>query len=623
MNRVAGGGVLCVLLLAGGHAAGAPLSARVPSAVSPAPRVAPVAPVSPALLAPGRPAPPARLQAPNKPENLGGAGGGPLRDSVHWTVPDQSGGREIQQWLVRACPAVQGSPYAACQPVAGPAAGQASGATVQAQIPSHITYMGADAPVIAAEICARNSAGQSCADRLALKFAGIGIAPAPHLAIAQGGAAAGTVGIRAAPHSGIAVKKTTAPVHASAGGGTASAALAGVHALAATPAGWLPATLNFGSLWSGDRRRLSVTVQLRDDTPAGEFAASLTATPGSVFKILQLQIYGTPSKAAQRAIAPLSLGSARPPTAARSQPPGNLAAPGAQFAAGGTLLASRSSPPFTLAAKGGDRIVITVESAPVLNLFNGPTAGNYDAKLQLGAKSWSAAIPVTEMFNGLKTGVVATLESYDVVAYMPESYYPGTTTGAQAVMTLVNTDNFAHTVTVSATQLPPGFSFAPQQAVIGAGRTAKLTLPFTATWGSKPGQKAPMANLGQQQATLQVAYEGAKKSLAFSLDAIESRTDFHWSGTNCAKWSLDLTIHTSGDFHASYIVTNDNLIPKKFWFEIGWNNKQVTFSQPAGDVGAIAQKQMSWGWNLGGVRDGYLSMRQLPPTVVFHCSDNL
>lgn len=172
------------------HAAGAPLAARTPLAAGPA------APSTPA-----RPAPAERMNPPNKPLELKAASGPAQQVTVEWTVPDQSNGREIQRWLVRACPAVPGNPYAACQQVPGPAAGQASGATMRAQIPARVTYMGTQTPVNGAEICAVNGAGTSCADRFALQSGGAGIAPAQ-----QGGGPTsvkptGTIGIRAAPGS--------------------------------------------------------------------------------------------------------------------------------------------------------------------------------------------------------------------------------------------------------------------------------------------------------------------------------------------------------------------------------------------------------------------------------------
>lgn len=161
------------------QASGAPLSARTPSAGSPATAAAPSGPT--------RPAPPAHVAAPYKPLELSNPSTGLQQSAVQWKVPDQSGGREIQQWMVRACPKVDGTPYAACQPVPGPAAGQSSGALVQAQIPA-----------LFAEQISANSAGTSCADRIAVRFINPGIAPAPAKlqGAAPSGAPLGTAGIR-------------------------------------------------------------------------------------------------------------------------------------------------------------------------------------------------------------------------------------------------------------------------------------------------------------------------------------------------------------------------------------------------------------------------------------------
>ena len=185
------------------QASGAPLSARTPSAASSATAAAPSGPT--------RPAPPAHVVAPYKPIELSNPSAGLQQSTVQWKVPDQSGGREIQQWLVRACPKVDGTPYAACQQVLGPAAGQSSGAIVQAQIPAHVMFMGSNTPVNGAEICSVNSAGTSCADRIAVRFVNPGVAPAKLQGAAPSGMPLGTAGIRAAPGAQAALNPQPLP----------------------------------------------------------------------------------------------------------------------------------------------------------------------------------------------------------------------------------------------------------------------------------------------------------------------------------------------------------------------------------------------------------------------------
>lgn len=158
------------------HAAAAPLPPR--------PLMAPgtTSEAVPAQQGAQRQVPPAgHMLAPYKPLNLSNPSAGIQQSTVQWTVPDQSNGRVIWTWVVRACPA-GGSSYVACQSVPGPSAGQSSGTTVQAQISSHILYMGASTPVNAAEVCASNSVNinnPSCADRIAVRFINPGAAPAP------------------------------------------------------------------------------------------------------------------------------------------------------------------------------------------------------------------------------------------------------------------------------------------------------------------------------------------------------------------------------------------------------------------------------------------------------------
>jgi len=427
-----------------------------------------------------------------------------------------------------------------------------------------------------------------------------------------GGTPAGTAGTQAAPHFGIGIKKAPAPAQAHVQAPPTNAPVPGVHAVAATPASFFPATLNFGSLWSGDRRKLSANVQLRDDTPAGEFTASLSSTPGPVFRIVQVQVYGTPSRGTVQSMAPIGRGAERQAPAARSQGPKAVVQPTAQLASSRTLLASSTTPPFTLAAKGGDRIVVMVESSPVLNLFNGPTAGTYEAKLQLSAKSWSAAIPVAETFNGLKTGVIPTLDTYDPVVYVPEAYTPGDKTTVSVGMTLVNTDKSAHSVAISANGLPSGFSLVPQREVVGAGKTVKLIIPFTVTWGIEEGEK---------KADLEVSYEGGKKTIVFGFNVIPSVKMFYYSGSDKVDWQLFLTVHSNGKYDVSWHVNNDNVaFARQFMFDISWNN-QISLGKPVGHVDRVSTSDDTYKLGNSMIQVSYPEIIQMPPTVSFTATD--
>lgn len=115
--------------------------------------------------APGVAAP---IRPPHEPIEPTSVGSG--QPAVRWKIPDQSDGRAIAQWLVRACPRADGEPRAPCQQIQalnGPD-GRSSGTYVQARIPERVTYRGKESAVIAAEICSANRAGTSCADRVTL-----------------------------------------------------------------------------------------------------------------------------------------------------------------------------------------------------------------------------------------------------------------------------------------------------------------------------------------------------------------------------------------------------------------------------------------------------------------------
>lgn len=156
---------------------------------------------------------PTPMMPPNKPTELGSLGVSVSQATARWKIPDQSGGRAIEQWLIRACPKVDGNPNAACQQVQqlnGPG-GQASGTYVQAQIPSRVMYKGVETPVNGAEICAANRGGTSCADRIALSFAASGAVPGPAPTQNQaGGSPSGTtpgaIGTRPAHGFGSALQ---------------------------------------------------------------------------------------------------------------------------------------------------------------------------------------------------------------------------------------------------------------------------------------------------------------------------------------------------------------------------------------------------------------------------------
>ena len=205
--------ILCLLIAISGATAFTTAQALNAGAASLPVRPAQSAtPAIPALSGPQRQQPPAQhMLPPYKPVGLGSAGATLQQVTVHWTVPDQSDGRVIQSWVVRACPAVQGQPYIACQPVTPPAAGQASGAMVEAQVPSHVPYMGASTAVDHAEICSANAVGTSCADRIALSFPNPALAPAPLHGLAPAAGVAAGVPIRnTVPSAGIGSAKPAA-----------------------------------------------------------------------------------------------------------------------------------------------------------------------------------------------------------------------------------------------------------------------------------------------------------------------------------------------------------------------------------------------------------------------------
>jgi hypothetical protein len=370
------------------------------------------------------------------------------------------------------------------------------------------------------------------------------------------------------------------------------------------PATTTPASLNFGEMFSGDSRSLTVKIQPAADVREGDatislegMAPALAGGAKPVFKIAEIQVWGRPSAGNVKSATAI-----RAPSLASEQP---------------RMLQSITSPPFKLHVKPGDYVNVRVDAAPVLDMFTGPTAGNYAARIQAIGPGWNANVPVAESFQGLRLGLIVTLESMEDTIYRPEPYTMHQDYPVPLRMTLINAEKSPQHVHINAMQLPTGISLPAQQLVIAAGQTTTISLPFTVQWGMGS------ADLGaDQKAKLEITYDAGKKVLPFSFTVLPSSKRYAFHGNDGPTWSADYTIQRDGTFSFSYTVTNDNLaVNRNFAFRGTFNGTEII--NVAGTAKRHSDFSGHYGWKMGFIEQNYDLMLQTPPVIKFTYKDAL
>jgi hypothetical protein len=308
-----------------------------------------------------------------------------------------------------------------------------------------------------------------------------------------------------------------------------------------------PSSLDFGDVWSGDSRHKVVSVGVGAD---GNVSAGIP--PGKVFKITKMEVFGTPQTSpvsvmqkqsvSQGQKVQLGKGEVITQGGGTEQKPQANPQGGQQMIFTQKLLASTSSLPFTLPAKQGDSVRITVDFTPDPNIFTGTAVGKHDSSLGVSGPMWKADVPLAAMYNGVKVGVIATIESRDVDLIIPETYVPDQTKPVPLTLTLINSDKQAQDVKISASNLPKWMKFNTNTRRVPAGETLKVPLSlqfdkYTDLPYGKPIIEVP--------GEFTVEYGGVSKKVSFNLRVI--RGYYIWDFRNGGSWSASMRIRSDGE----------------------------------------------------------------------------
>ena len=226
-----------------------------------------------------------------------------------------------------------------------------------------------------------------------------------------------------------------------------------------------PASVNFGRLFSGDRRQVEVKVMA-----PREGRVTIAVAPNSPFTLAEVKVFGLPAAPSPR---PAPSQAQRQATGSQMMAsPGAGAAPAMIANVSRTLLATATSAPFAVLAREGNELVVTLVFAPKLDLVNGPFVGDHQASLTLDGGMWKTSVPVSGRFEGLKIGMIAVMSNPDVVVFSSKL---GALLGAELVLT--NAEKQPVVAQITAKKLPAGFALAQVNVQVPGGQTSNVHLP--------------------------------------------------------------------------------------------------------------------------------------------------
>ena len=363
----------------------------------------------------------------------------------------------------------------------------------------------------------------------------------------------------------------------------------------------VPASVPFGRLFSGDRRQVEVKVVAPRE---GNVVISLA--PNSPFTLAEVKVFGLPNGPSAR---PVPNQAQRQTTGSQILAgPGSGAAPAMHANASKTLLATLTSAPFSVLAREGNELVVTLVFAPKLDLVNGPPVGDHQATLTLDGGLWKASVPVSGRFEGLKIGMIAVMANRDVVAYSGKL---GALSGADLVLTNAEKQPVVAQITVKT--LPVGFAMAQLNVQVPGGQTLTVPLPIKISPAMQEGI--------QQAAELTVAYSGKTKAVPFTLSVYPPSKQIHFAGEDGLIWEFWITLSSTGRTTYAYRVKNPNMmLNRRFMFEAKWNGVRLnTMGNDIGNTlpGGKRGDDIPYSWSIQNnvVRDHYVEMLQIPPTV--------
>ena len=380
-----------------------------------------------------------------------------------------------------------------------------------------------------------------------------------------------------------------------------AASVAGLNIGAIAAGQAVPASVPFGRLFSGDSRQVEVKV-----VAPREGRVTVAVEPNSPFTLTEVKVFGLPAGLSPR---PAPTQASRQTTGSQTLAgPGSSAAPAMSANVSKTLLATLTGAPFSVLAREGNELVVTLVFAPKLDLVNGPFVGDHQATLTLDGGMWKTSVLVSGRFEGLKIGMIAVMSDRDVVAYSGKL---GALSGAELVLT--NAEKQPVVAQITAKTLPAGFAMAQVNVQVQGGQTRNVPLPVFLSPAIQEGI--------QQAAELTVSYSGKTKTVPFTFSVYPPSKQFKFAGEDGLIWEFAVTISPTGKTSYAYYVTNPNmLLNRRFMFEVKWKGVRLnTMGNDIGNTlpGGKSGDRVPYFWSIQNnvVRDNYVQMLQVPPTV--------
>ncbi|MBU6480863.1 MAG: hypothetical protein KGS09_10020 [Nitrospirae bacterium] len=277
---------------------------------------------------------------------------------------------------------------------------------------------------------------------------------------------------------------------------------------------------------------------------------------------------------------------------------------------------SRTQPPWTIVAKSGQDILVTVEFAPHFDLFSGDSAGRYYTTLDVYGDQWSAQIPVSGFFNGIKIGMVPVLDSYQVDVINPFAFASPHDCAMQIPqgLTLSNADQQAHTVVIEAAGFPGQFSMAPVAVTIPGGATQHVQLPIVL-------HCLTQISSDEFELNLTINYEGQERSTGFTLGVYPYIYRWEADGNlGSCKYASTFTAHPDGQFDLSVSVSASSVGSREFDYSFYLLDNPVAQLQlyPGGVFASGTAK--SYGFRQPGLAVHYESLFAQKADVRLRCA---
>lgn len=277
---------------------------------------------------------------------------------------------------------------------------------------------------------------------------------------------------------------------------------------------------------------------------------------------------------------------------------------------------SRTQPPWTVVAQSGQDVLVTVEFAPHFDLFSGDSAGQYRTTLDVYGDRWSAQVPVSGYFNGIKIGMVPMLDSYQVDVINPFAFASPHDCAMQIPqgLTLSNADQQAHTVVVEASGFPGQFSMGPITVTIPGRATQHVPLPIIL-------HCLTQISSNRFELNLKITYDGQERSTGFVLGVYPYIYRWQADGNlGSCKYTSTFTAHPDGQFNLMVSVSASSVGSREFDYAFYLLGNPVAQLQlyPGGVFASGTQK--SYGFRQPGLAVHYESLFEQRADVRLRCA---